>query len=96
MRDTDTPQRFAIGANEHNGCPCPAAAAGFDLDENRKLREVAAQYDMEGGYLSCPAATVDERTARQLWFDALEAIRDKYGEDYYLKGRDVSRRLGWD
>jgi hypothetical protein len=97
---SDDNRQFAYGANEFEGCDCPAIAAGLQCSF---LEDVAEQYDTivmrqtheYGG-------TIDEETAKEAWLSAIDFLEERkrrtgtdYSEKLLSNARQVARELGW-
>jgi hypothetical protein len=90
-----TTRKFAHGKNEIDGCECPAVAAGFDLREERAVRDMAAKYDIEFSVPGLTKATgkLTEKEAKEGWLSAISNC-DKDSEEEKI-GIKVAEKLGW-
>lgn len=94
--------RYAFGLDEVNGCPCPAAAAGFDTATNEWARSIADRYDKKvrlqlgTDVVEGDRGTVPEETAKGCWLDALEEAKlEEFDETPVSIGETVADELGW-
>lgn len=100
MSETQTPERFAYGANELNGCSCPAMAAGMNPSASGEghipgLLEAAEQYDIllenqRGEY----DGIIIKEIAKGAWIDMM---RNKLFEDTpeMEAAEEVAKYHGW-
>lgn len=97
-----TPNEFAYGSNNYDGCACPAVATGrnpishhMEEDDYPGLLDVTEHYDMilenrVGEF----QGVVDDEVARDAWREAIESAIDRG-----LRGRftavEIAVELGW-
>lgn len=89
---------YAYGGNTHDGCPCPAMAAGFHPDGDNDILKVAEQYDeIARTWKSNSRGIISEEEAQEFWQDAIEQVGQLFGEDDtgVEAGQDVAEILDW-
>jgi len=99
-------QRYAYGDNTVGDCPCPAVAAGYNLDGDGSTA-VAEQYDdFVRNRTPSDEGIVDADTAQDAWLDAVqfferqaERATDPDEQRHYQriaeKGRVIMNDLDW-
>jgi len=93
--------QFAYGANTYDDCPCPATAAGYDVDT---AIDVAERYDHQLKESPSGTGTVDMETAKEAWLQAIDYWRETTAVSEYEKqranhaieiGEQIADELGW-
>jgi len=89
----DEIERFAVGRNVVDGCPCPALAAGYDPSQGDPSTTVAGRFDRQ---ITGPT-TVDREYARTVWFNVMRKLKAQYGVESteYQTAEDIAYTIGW-
>jgi hypothetical protein len=91
-------ERYAYGKDYIGDCPCPAAAAGYSPKNGDESTKAAEFYDdlIRQGDVSAPDSTVPAETAKEMWLDTIEKLRDRYGDKGPVEAaEDIADELGW-
>jgi len=101
MTQTET-RDFAFGGNNHDDCPCPALAAGYNPASRDMSIDMAEKYDEILQKSPSDKGVVDEQTAKEVWFNVIAYFEftacqteDPYYEEVASVGRDIADELGW-
>lgn len=103
QQHNDDNNQFAFGADKHNGCACPALAAGFSPSSGRdRSLEPAEMFDSlvrERGDEIPHSGTVPEAVAREAWLKVIEKLEGLPNTDYRAEqievSKEIARELGW-
>lgn len=92
----DEIERFAVGRNVVDGCPCPALAAGYDPGQTDPSTEAAGRFDRKITGLT-GRRTVDREYARKVWVDVMDELKAEYGVESteYQTAEDIAHTIGW-
>lgn len=92
---------FAFGADEVQGCKCPAATAGYSPKNGDESQRIASEFDWilrsnERFGVDGSEGVVDEETAKRAWKAAIGALRVKEDVKSIRVAQEIAEELGWE
>lgn len=96
--NTQTPDEFAYGTNQHGNCECPAMAAGFEPGEEdmNGLLQAVDWYDMlvTNNTKNRHQGIISAEKAKEFWLEMLDDAVD-FGDPEAKPALKVAESLGW-